>query len=58
MRFGAQRYELKRSIANLREWLRIFQTRQSHILSKQDEQRLDCPPPHTHTHNTTVQGTG
>ena len=56
MRFGAQRYELKRSIANLREWLRIFRTRQFHIWSIPDEQRLDCSPP-THT-TTTVQGKG
>ena len=49
MRFGAQRYELKRSIASLRELLRMFQTRQSHIRSIPDKQRLDCPAPHTQT---------
>ena len=47
MRFGAQIYESKRNIANPREWLRISQTRQSHIWSIPDEQRLDCPRPHT-----------
>ena len=32
MRFGAQRYQLKRSIANPRELLQIFQTWQSQYL--------------------------
>ena len=56
IRFGAQRYERKRIIANLREWLRIFQERQSHIRLILDEQRIDCAPSPAHT--TTVQGIG
>ena len=55
MRFGAQRYELKRSIANFREWLRTLQRGNPTSREYQTSNALVAPSP---THTTTVQSEG